>query len=90
MERVAAITGSTRGLGFGLAQARLRAGCAVMISGRSAEAVAEAVDSLAANGRAERVAGQKNGARVARLTPLRLLWRFASAPLVKRSVTDDL
>jgi NAD(P)-dependent dehydrogenase (short-subunit alcohol dehydrogenase family) len=42
------ITGSTRGIGFGLAHAFLARGCQVTISGRTQEAVAEAVDRLAA------------------------------------------
>ena len=43
------ITGSTRGLGFQLAREFLRRGCAVVVSGRSREAV----DAALANLRAE-------------------------------------
>ena len=40
------ITGSTRGIGFGLAESFLDLGCAVVISGRSKEKVKEVVSSL--------------------------------------------
>lgn len=40
------ITGSTRGIGFGIADAFLARGCSVMINGRSEEGVARAVESL--------------------------------------------
>ncbi len=42
------ITGSTRGIGYGLAEAFLSQGCAVVISGRTREAVDQAVATLAA------------------------------------------
>lgn len=40
------ITGSTRGIGFGLAEAFLASGCSVMISGRSTEGCLAAVQKL--------------------------------------------
>jgi len=40
------ITGSTRGIGFGLAQAFLKRSCAVMISGRSQSSVHAALEKL--------------------------------------------
>jgi NAD(P)-dependent dehydrogenase (short-subunit alcohol dehydrogenase family) len=40
------ITGSTRGIGYGLAKAFLAAGCNVVVSGRSREAVESVVDKL--------------------------------------------
>ena len=46
--RTIVITGSTRGIGYGLAHAFLSRGCQVTISGRTEAAVAEAVDRLAA------------------------------------------
>ena len=52
------ITGSTRGIGYGLAAEFLKRGCAVCVSGRTAEAVQQAVASLAAQHGAERVHGQ--------------------------------
>ena len=47
MTKNVVITGSTRGIGFGLAKAFLDRGCRVMISGRSAETVEQAVAQLA-------------------------------------------
>jgi len=46
--RVVVITGSTRGIGFGLAKEFLRRDCAVVVSGRSQTAVDKAVAELAA------------------------------------------
>ncbi len=43
------ITGSTRGIGQGLAVEFLKQGCAVVISGRSAGAVVKEVQRLAAD-----------------------------------------
>jgi NAD(P)-dependent dehydrogenase (short-subunit alcohol dehydrogenase family) len=40
------ITGSTRGIGFGLAEAFLQRGCAVTVSGRSEETTSRALDQL--------------------------------------------
>jgi NAD(P)-dependent dehydrogenase (short-subunit alcohol dehydrogenase family) len=51
------ITGSTRGIGFGLAQAFLDLGCRVALSGRSQAGVDRAVESLAVNHPAGRVIG---------------------------------
>ena len=52
------ITGSTRGIGYGLAEAFLSRGCSVTISGRSDEAVESAVAGLRSRYEAERVLGQ--------------------------------
>jgi NAD(P)-dependent dehydrogenase (short-subunit alcohol dehydrogenase family) len=52
------ITGSTRGIGYGLADAFLEQGCAVTLSGRTAEAVAQAVAALGATHEPERVFGR--------------------------------
>lgn len=51
------LTGSTRGIGFGLAEAFLARGCDVMISGRKSEIVLEASTRLAERHGSERVAG---------------------------------
>ena len=51
------ITGSTRGIGRGLAQEFLARGCQVMVSGRSPDTVAATVEDLGSRNDAERVAG---------------------------------
>lgn len=51
------ITGSTRGIGAGLASAFLHRGCAVVVSGRSADVVAAATGQLAAEHGDDRVLG---------------------------------
>jgi len=85
------ITGGTRGIGYGLATAFLSAGARVVISGRDAEVVAKAVDSLhdaacAAPGAAPadmpargRVFGQACDAR--RWEDMQSLWSFAETAL---------
>jgi len=52
------ITGSTRGIGRGLAHEFLARGCSVVVSGRSADAVSEAVSELGAEHDSARVIGQ--------------------------------
>src|SRR5690242_14992163 len=44
--RTVVVTGSTRGLGFGLASAFLARGCNVVVNGRSADALAAAAQKL--------------------------------------------
>ena len=56
--KIVVITGSTRGIGYGLADAFLELGCAVTLSGRSIERVEAAVNQLAGKYGAERVLGQ--------------------------------
>ncbi len=51
------ITGSTRGIGLGLARAFLAQGCQVVVSGRQADAVAARVAELGEEFSADRVAG---------------------------------
>jgi NAD(P)-dependent dehydrogenase (short-subunit alcohol dehydrogenase family) len=46
MSKVIVITGSTRGMGFALADAFLGLGCQVVISGRAQASVQAAVDQL--------------------------------------------
>jgi NAD(P)-dependent dehydrogenase (short-subunit alcohol dehydrogenase family) len=52
------ITGSTRGIGHGLAHAFLERGCAVAISGRTETGVQRAIEALSAQHEARRVWGQ--------------------------------
>lgn len=52
------ITGSTRGIGFGLAQAFLERGCAVTVSGREQAGVEQALENLGRLHEAERIYGQ--------------------------------
>lgn len=54
---VVVITGSTRGIGFGLAHEFARRGCMVVVSGRTAEKSAQAAALLAAEFDANRVLG---------------------------------
>lgn len=55
--KVVVITGSTRGIGYGLADAFLDLGCSVAISGRTGKGVAQAVGALANPYGGERVWG---------------------------------
>ncbi len=48
--RTALVTGSTAGIGYATAEALLKAGASVVISGRSEDRVAEAVGKLSGNG----------------------------------------
>ena len=58
MTQTIVITGSTRGIGYGLAAEFLKRGCNVAINGRSPSAVDQAIKNLAACGPADRVWGQ--------------------------------
>ena len=51
------ITGSTRGIGFGLAEAFMSRGCSVTVSGRRGEAVDKAVTGLVSEQDAQKVLG---------------------------------
>ena len=69
------VTGSTRGIGFGLADAFLARGCAVIVSGRTEGAVDEAVKLLAAKHERARVTGAV--CDVTRVADLEQLWAAA-------------
>ena len=56
-EKIIVITGSTRGIGYGLADSFLQLGCSVAISGRSSETAKSAVSKLAAKYNASRILG---------------------------------
>jgi NAD(P)-dependent dehydrogenase (short-subunit alcohol dehydrogenase family) len=71
------ITGSTRGIGYGLADAFLVRGCNVTVSGRTQEKVGEAVVRLAARHGAERVLGYP--CDVTQLGQVQSLWDAAQA-----------
>lgn len=71
------ITGSTRGLGWGLAEELLARDCAVVICGRSQESVAAVVAELGERFGASRVHGQAGD--VTSLTQVEALWEGAAA-----------
>lgn len=71
------ITGSTRGIGYGLADAFLERGCAVGISGRTTEGVERAVETLSAKHGGQRVWGQP--CDVTELAQVQALWDAAQA-----------
>lgn len=62
-DRVALVTGGTRGIGFAIASRLSREGLAVVISGRSEKSVASAVDRLGRSVEGGRFAGQPADAR---------------------------
>lgn len=57
MTKTIVVTGSTRGIGFGLAHEFLQRGCRVVVNGRSQSAVDQAVSDLAGRHGADRVGG---------------------------------
>ncbi len=57
MTKTIVITGSTRGIGFGLAHEFLQRGCRVMVNGRSQSAVDATMKTLADRHGADRVGG---------------------------------
>ncbi len=69
------ITGSTRGIGYGLAAEFLKRGCQVTINGRSAAGVEEATGKLAAFHGHERLAGRAGD--VSRAEDQQTLWDAA-------------
>jgi NAD(P)-dependent dehydrogenase (short-subunit alcohol dehydrogenase family) len=69
------ITGSTRGIGYGLADAFLAQGCVVTVSGRTEEAVERAVASLSREHTFERVLGHT--CDVTQFHEVRSLWDAA-------------
>jgi NAD(P)-dependent dehydrogenase (short-subunit alcohol dehydrogenase family) len=70
------ITGSSRGIGFGLADAFLGLGCAVTVSGRYPHSVGEAVERLKASHSDDAIHGFP--CDVSRLEQVEDLWRSAT------------
>jgi NAD(P)-dependent dehydrogenase (short-subunit alcohol dehydrogenase family) len=77
VKKVVAITGSTRGIGYGLASSFLDLGCAVVVSSRTAEAVAKAVARLSARHGADRLLGHV--CDVTEFDQVQALWDAAKA-----------
>ena len=71
------ITGSTRGIGFGLADAFLDLGCRVVVNGRSPSSVEQACQQLAAKRNSDHLHGF--AADVADLDQMEALWATAVA-----------
>ena len=75
--KVVVITGSTRGIGYGLADSFLALDCAVMVSGRTQEAVDRAVAQLSAKHGDDRVFGHP--CDVTEFEQVQALWNAAQA-----------
>jgi NAD(P)-dependent dehydrogenase (short-subunit alcohol dehydrogenase family) len=75
--KIIVITGSTRGLGYGLADAFLDLGCSVTVSGRTLEPVQQAVSKLSARHAADRVFGHP--CDVTEYEQVQALWDAAQA-----------
>lgn len=71
------ITGSSRGIGYGLADEFLKRGCSVTINGRARDRLDEALQSLVHQHGADRVAGEPGD--VTRLEDNQALWSAAVA-----------
>ena len=71
------ITGSTRGIGYGLAEAFLRQGCAVAISGRTETSVHRATTALAAGYDSAQIFG--HACDVTRFEQVQSLWEAAQS-----------
>jgi NAD(P)-dependent dehydrogenase (short-subunit alcohol dehydrogenase family) len=73
--KIVVITGSTRGIGYGLADAFLGYGCAVTISGRTKTSLGGALSRLSTNHEADRILGQP--CDVTRIEQVQALWDAA-------------
>ena len=76
MPKTIVITGSTRGIGRGLAREFLARGCRVVVSGRTAGSAHQAAGELAAEHGADRVAGA--ACEVSDPDQVRRLWRASA------------
>lgn len=81
MSKSIVITGSTRGIGYGLADEFLKRGCQVMINGRSQKSVEAALASLSTTHGQERLAGTPGD--VTRAEDHQALWDAAVAAFGK-------
>ncbi|MGD8864296.1 MAG: SDR family oxidoreductase [Anaerolineales bacterium] len=74
--KVVVITGSTRGIGFGLAMELLKRDCKVVISGRTDSAVSAAIERLSNGNEGSRISGQSCDVRSE--ASLQALWDHAT------------
>ena len=74
--KIIVITGSTRGIGYGLADAFLALGCAVVISGRTQAGVDKAVTTLSAKHKSNNTFGQP--CAVTQFEQIQALWDAAT------------
>ncbi len=81
MTKSIVITGSTRGIGYGLADEFLKRGCQVMVNGRSQKSIDNAVASLSAAHGTDRLAGTPGD--VTRPEDHQALWDAAAAAFGK-------
>ena len=79
--KIVVITGSTRGIGYGLADSFLDLGCAVTVSGRRQETVDKAVAELSTKHAAERILGCR--CDVTDLEQIQSLWDATKAHFAK-------
>ena len=75
--KIVVITGSTQGIGFGLADSFLKLGCSVVVSSRTPEKVREAVKELSQSYAPERVFGQP--CDVCDFSQVQVLWDQAKS-----------
>jgi NAD(P)-dependent dehydrogenase (short-subunit alcohol dehydrogenase family) len=75
--KIIVITGSTRGIGFGLADSFLALGCAVVISGRQPQAVEQAIAKLSSQYGTERILGHP--CDVTNYNQVQSLWDIAKS-----------
>lgn len=75
MKKVVVVTGSTRGIGFGMAGAFLERDCAVVVCGRTAQSTARAAEALAQEADSAMILGQP--CDVTEVEQVKALWHSA-------------